>query len=246
MKKLFIMALLLAGVSAQAQERLTPNPSPKGEGSDYPNYNITEEQAREIASEFFFSRGYEGTEVRGYEDSLSEGNLAPSYPRTPASPNIKLAYQAPKQKLFVFNDTERKGFVIVSGNEQAENPILGWSDNGPFDYEKAPCGLKALLAHYAHLAPSHPRTSALSTNNAPRKTEVEPLLTTQWNQSAPYNNQCPVNAWGEHMVTGCVITAMAQVMNYYQWPKQGRGKHTNTGCADVRLLTVHLRLGQHD
>ena len=228
MKKYIIMALLLAGVSAQAQERLTPDPSPKGEGSHY----LTKEQAREIASEFFVT------------------NLAPSHPRTPASPNIKLAYQAPK--LYVFNDAESKGFVIVSGNEQA-NPILGWSDNGPFDYENAPCGLKALLELYSLTPDPSPKGEGrdyLQTQNidtkhttplsrgegvgerhplTPRKTEavVGPLLTTQWNQREPYNHQCPTNASGTPYVTGCVQTSIAQIMKYYQWPIQGRGKHTN-------------------
>ena len=151
MKKYIIMALLLTGVSVQAQESLTPSPSPRGEGSDYSNYSITEEQAREIASEFFFSRGYEGTEVRGYEDSLSvEGNLTPRSPLlAPRKTEPQLAYQK-NAALYVFNDTESKGFVIVSGNEQG-NPILGWSDNGPFDYENAPCALKVMLELYSRL-----------------------------------------------------------------------------------------------
>ena len=75
---------------------------------------------------------------------------------------------------------------------------------------------------------------------------MAPLLTTQWNQSAPYYNQCPVNAWGEHMVTGCVITAMAQVMNYYQWPKQGRGKHTNTGSFPDYVQTCNFTDSHYD
>ncbi len=51
---------------------------------------------------------------------------------------------------------------------------------------------------------------------------VSPLLKTTWSQWAPYNNLCP-----EGCPTGCVITATAQVMNYWQWPKSGFGTATN-------------------
>ena len=41
---------------------------------------------------------------------------------------------------------------------------------------------------------------------------VEPLLTSKWDQDAPYNNQCPKDRYGNETFTGCVATAMAQVM----------------------------------
>ena len=49
-------------------------------------------------------------------------------------------------------------------------------------------------------------------------TAIAPLTKTKWNQSAPYNNQCPLHD-GERSVTGCTATAMAQVMKYHEWPK---------------------------
>lgn len=47
---------------------------------------------------------------------------------------------------------------------------------------------------------------------------VTPLLTTTWNQGTPYNNLCPEYTTGKKCATGCVATAMAQVMSYHQWP----------------------------
>lgn len=47
---------------------------------------------------------------------------------------------------------------------------------------------------------------------------VDPLLRTQWNQNAPYNDSCPILESGSHAATGCVATAMAQVMYYWQYP----------------------------
>lgn len=52
---------------------------------------------------------------------------------------------------------------------------------------------------------------------------VSPLITTTWDQSPYYNNQCPSGC-----VTGCVATATAQVMKYWQHPSQGTGSHSYT------------------
>ena len=56
------------------------------------------------------------------------------------------------------------------------------------------------------------------------KPSVAPMLKTTWGQNAPYNLQCPL-APGKnvHCKTGCVATAMAQVMKYYGYPARGQG-----------------------
>lgn len=58
---------------------------------------------------------------------------------------------------------------------------------------------------------------------------IEPLVTTKWNQDAPYNNLCPeytVNYIKHKYVTGCVATSMAQVMNYHEHPVKGTGSNS--------------------
>ena len=175
--------------------------------------SVQEQQARQRAAEFFHSR-YEVRDTR-YENTSK----------------LELAYTAAEQKLYVYNHVENGGFVIVAGDERAENSILGWSDNGPFDYEKAPCGLKALLEQYAegisHILSRNSKLEHPKSTLAPSKT-VGPLLTTQWSQWEPYNGQCPAMNEGYMPPTGCVATAMAQIMNYWQWPKQGYGAHQNS------------------
>jgi len=194
---------------------------------------ISEQQARQTAAEFY---------------QTHEANK---------SFWLYKAYEAPHQALYVFNNPEETGFVIIAGDERANNPILGWSDNGPFDYDNAPCALKALLEQYASsledssygcLGMSKKKDRNTPKHNTSGKTEVTPLLTTQWSQGAPYNNLCPVNSYGDHYFTGCVITAMAQVMNYYQWPKQGRGKHTNadTGQSPRYVQTCDFSRSRYD
>jgi hypothetical protein len=63
--------------------------------------------------------------------------------------------------------------------------------------------------------------------NVSVSTAVSPLVQTKWDQSPYYNNLCPYdNSKGERTVTGCVATAMAQVMNYWEYPKKGTGFHS--------------------
>ena len=96
---------------------------------------VSEQQARQIAAEFYQTH------------SSHEARSNKPY-KSPTPSTLRKAYEAPQQALYVFNSPEETGFVIVAGKE-GSTPILGWSDNGPFDYDKAPCGLKALLEQYA-------------------------------------------------------------------------------------------------
>ena len=99
---------------------------------------VSEQQARQIASEFYqvheSSKSYEARSNKPY--------------KSPTPSTLRKAYEAPQQALYVFNSPEETGFVIVAGKE-GSTPILGWSDNGSFDYDRAPCALKAMLEQYA-------------------------------------------------------------------------------------------------
>ena len=53
-------------------------------------------------------------------------------------------------------------------------------------------------------------------------------LTSIWHQFEPYNNQCPAPAGlpDSQCIVGCVGTAMAQIMNYWEWPNTGTGSNS--------------------
>ncbi len=57
---------------------------------------------------------------------------------------------------------------------------------------------------------------------------VGPLLSTTWDQGQYYNALCPEDPNGPdgHVYTGCVATAMAQIINYWGYPVHGRGTHS--------------------
>ena len=63
------------------------------------------------------------------------------------------------------------------------------------------------------------------------RTEVGPLLLSFWHQGAPYNMYCPEGDGGQ-CVVGCVATAAAQIMKYWEWPPIGEGTSSYTWDGD--------------
>lgn len=149
--------------------------------------------------------------------------------------------RAPKQitndpQFYVFNSKDGDGFVIISADDVAR-PVLGYSRTRKFDTNNTPLCVVSWLSEY--------NTQILwaKNNNIPQTEEVsvewqnllkesasnatpivEPLIQTIWNQAPYYNQYCPYNSLvGQRTVTGCVATAFAQVMRYWEWPLSGSG-----------------------
>ena len=61
--------------------------------------------------------------------------------------------------------------------------------------------------------------------------EAGPLLTSSWHQNGPYNYCCPPGKTGQTVV-GCVATAAAQILNFWEWPAEGFGSHQYTWMGD--------------
>ncbi len=59
--------------------------------------------------------------------------------------------------------------------------------------------------------------------SASESLSLGPLLSTAWGQGAPYNNYTPLWSTGERTLTGCVATAAAQIMKYWNYPATGQG-----------------------
>jgi len=141
-----------------------------------------------------------------------------------ASAQTRAGKQQPIEPFYVFNDKQGKGFVVVSGDD-AMGEILAYGDSGTLDTLNANPGVKFLLQAYRERftqlqqAPiaTQPATRAMPTYKA-----VAPLLTCKWNQLEPYNKKTG------YPYTGCVATAIAQVMYYHKWPIQGKGENTYT------------------
>lgn len=132
--------------------------------------------------------------------------------------NLRRASVATDNAFYVFNAENKGGFVIVAGDNRMPE-ILGYSENGSLNSESAPCNVKWLLDYYKNVVSSLPAGSD-SRNRTMRsaKPTIRPMITTTWGQGAPYYDLCPVQN-GEHCLTGCVATALAQVINYNRWPQ---------------------------
>ena len=123
------------------------------------------------------------------------------------------------KQLAVYNSKGR-GFVIIAKDDDFA-PVLGYSDTD-YDTDVMPCGLKwwmsqvekSLETRKAHAQTYQPAVYASST--------ATNFITTSWNQQAPYNTLCP-KIDGVAAPTGCVATAMAQIMYYYQYPATSKG-----------------------
>ena len=142
-----------------------------------------------------------------------------------ATPDIRLQYTEQSSAnngsadYYVFDVDDGKAFVIVAGDDRAEG-ILGYGD-GKVDMANLPCNMQWLLNSYKEQLEwlhSHPGARVNRAEDTDDAT-VPPMLTCNWSQSAPYWNQCPMYN-GERCVTGCVATAMAQVMYYWRYPSR--------------------------
>lgn len=123
---------------------------------------------------------------------------------------------------YVFNAGDNQGFVIVAGDDRID-AILGYADSGAFDVDSIPENMRAWLKGYhdaiTFIEKNKVPTSYISaTSSLKNKPAISPIVETQWNQSTPYNNQAP-QYYGTRCLTGCVATAMAQVMNHARWPQ---------------------------
>ena len=118
---------------------------------------------------------------------------------------------------YIFNAADNGGFVIVSGDDRTE-PILGYADSGEIDPANMPDNLRAWLDGYAEQIGALDQTADARRALLTPRAAIAPMVTTQWDQSSPYNLQCPEHD-GKLCVTGCVATAMAQVMYYHHWPE---------------------------
>lgn len=184
---------------------------------------ISPRQAEAIASQFANST----PRLKAYGTSHSAAAMKVAYTKMSATDGENL--------LHVVNRGDDGGYVVVAGDDAAPNVVLGYSTGGTFDYETAPENLRWWLDEYGRQMEYMIENGITASEQASAPTfdrNVEPMVTTRWNQDAPYNNMCPTLN-GLRTYTGCVATAMAQVMNYHEWPVRGTGSHKYTdkeGC----------------
>jgi PKD repeat protein len=132
------------------------------------------------------------------------------------------------------------GFVMIAADD-ASIPVLGYSTDNTFDKNNLPVNAKEWFDHqYSKQIKAIVDANVGNTETVKEWKKIQdnqfpdtkginvvtPLLTTKWDQSPYYNAMCP-GTGSNQAVTGCVATAMAQVMKFWSWPTTGVGSHTD-------------------
>jgi fibronectin type 3 domain-containing protein len=179
---------------------------------------VTPETARKVATTFLNNNGAKAAQ-------LTDLSKAAGFPN-----------------LYIF--TAEQGFVVMATDDCVQ-PILGYSLTGTFVAENMPENFRWWLQGYSDeiqfAIDNKTRASSKTAkmwkdltegkgNVAKATNVVNPLIQTKWNQNKYYNNLCPQVSDGidGHAYTGCVATAMAQIMKYWNYPSTGIGSHSYT------------------
>ena len=204
---------------------------------------VTQQQALDQAKAFLSARG-----LAVERDSSGKARMASA--------------TAPDDAAYYIFNAEGGGFVVISGDDLTA-PVLGYCDQGVYDAgqpDMLPEGMQWLLQMYEdqirNIRASESVMTRMPSQNGssqsiPVRHHIEPLLTTLWNQGHPYNLLCPQyynqdGSLGDRCATGCVATAIAQVMAYYRYPHAttrtipGYVQHfaTSQGDKSVQLRNV--------
>lgn len=156
---------------------------------------------------------------------------------------VKTGYTAKQQPAYyIFDNAGNKGYMVLAADDVAM-PVLGYSESGSINPDDMPENLRGWLENYAaEIAWAAEReaagnyiakdlTKAKASSSRDSWTVIAPLCATKWNQSEPYDLYTPeITYRGQKMqaATGCVATAMAQLMKYHNYPAKGKGSVTYT------------------
>lgn len=147
--------------------------------------------------------------------TMTEDNNAPAY-------------------FYVAHRGANDGYVLIAADDKLP-AVLAYSPVGRFSMEKMPDNLRTWLQIYEEeialilSGKAEASSDALRTDGVPA--DVLPLMDNgafasdpiRWNQAYPWNEKEPMLPNGQHGYTGCVATAIAQIMRYHRWPNTAEG-----------------------
>jgi hypothetical protein len=167
---------------------------------------VSPQTARQTAAKFLNKKGVALKSEAMRAKNRAMGCSTDSEAQTQSSP------------YYVFNATASQGFVIVSGDDcVGDNLVLGYTEQGNFDAEAIPDNLQWWLDETANQISTLSRLG-MKARTVQLHDDIAPLVTTRWDQRSPYNAFCPVTD-GQLCLTGCMATALSQVMYYHRWPQ---------------------------
>lgn len=172
-------------------------------------------------------------EARREAESFLASRVASGQRRAQSAISRELTVAIKNPSYYLFNVGKGNGFVLMSASDRTRQ-VLGYADSGRIDADNMPDQLRAWLDKLSEVvaaadngtikrAQSGARAVASTAAGSTTKNFVPTLVPSRWNQGDPYNQQCPkYNNNGNYVLpaTGCVATAMSQVMYFWKWPKK--------------------------
>ncbi|HQI70337.1 MAG TPA: C10 family peptidase [Bacteroidales bacterium] len=172
-----------------------------------------------------------------YVSAMNLGTSAKDAPVVTATES----YFTNNKLTFYLVNFSNKGWVLVSADDKCF-PVIGFSDEGNLDLANLPPALRWWLdgqseeavqaagknAGYAsYISNTWEKLGNGTMEKSHPKIQINPLLTSNWNQDAGYNFHCPAypSGPGGRCYAGCVATTMAQIMYYHKYPEHGTGSH---------------------
>lgn len=140
--------------------------------------------------------------------------------------------------LYIFNALDV--FVVISGDKRCQ-PILAYSDKTVFSKNEVIQPVTMWIENYEkqiksaknqNIIPSKETinkwNSLLNNQYQNNRTSIEPFINSNWGQGKLYNYYCPLDNSGTNgrTLTGCVATAMSQLIHYFRFPETGFGSYS--------------------
>ena len=140
---------------------------------------------------------------------------------------------------YIFTNTGHKGFVIVSGESDLP-AIIGYGSKFTPNETRLPDYFYSLLRHYELMVKAY-RCNRLGFPKATLsvKKEISPLLSCTWNQEMPFKTHTP-KVKNTNMPTGCVATALSQMMYHNKWPVKRPAEFVSTTGTKAQKSNEYL------
>jgi len=175
----------------------------------------------------------ERSETEMLSIAQSKLNIVSAKAMTPGQANETAVQKLESGDTYNIYGANEQGFVIISKDKRFA-PVLAYS-NSNYSKDRMPCGFKLWLAAVNNAMSSTDGITDMQKTTSFNGGSVESFVKTQWGQGSPYNDKAPKDG-GQETPSGCVATAMAQVLKYYQYPTQGKGSgYYTVGASTTRV-----------
>lgn len=210
-----------SGTGEEKVSALEPKPSPKVETL----HHVSMKKAKENVLNFV-SLANKGTRASARKWAISDIQpVVNPYTRSTANGQEDTL-------LYIVNMADSAGFAIATADDRLP-PILALADEGNYTFNRndtVTSGFHLFMQAALNYC-ARQKELAQTRKNAPIEREIDPeapkppvrtpkfevmkpLLHCKWGQDDPYNKYCSGN------LTGCVITAAAQIMSFLETPNK--------------------------